>query len=82
MFRDAVPTVLAAEWDAHTDLFDGEAASDPVPRLFAANSMEAKTNLQSDAERAHKELQRIFSKLGVTENIPASAAFEFVLNPR
>ncbi len=46
--------MLAAEWDAYTAMFNGEAASSPIPRLFAANPMEAKNNLQSDAERAHR----------------------------
>jgi hypothetical protein len=82
MSRDTVPTVLAAEWDAHANMFDGETASGPIPRLFAADPTEAKSNLQGDPGRAHKDLQRIFSKLGVTENVPASAAFELVLNPR
>jgi hypothetical protein len=39
---DAVPTVLAAEWDASADLFDGEQAKGPVPRLFALYPTEAR----------------------------------------
>jgi hypothetical protein len=82
LFSDAVPTVLAAEWDAYADLFDGEQAKGPVPRLFALNPEEARENLCSNPERAHKDLQRIYGRLGVTENIPPSSAFDFVINPR
>ncbi len=82
MPRDAVPTVLAAEWDAQCDMFDGEQAKGPVPRLFALNPEEAKANLCSDPERAFRDLQRIFTRLGVTENIPAYSSFELVLTPR
>ncbi len=79
---DAVPTVLAAEWDAYADLFDGEQAKGPVLRLFALNPAEARENLCSNPERAHKDLQRIHGRLGVMENIPPSSAFNLVLNPR
>jgi hypothetical protein len=80
--RDAVPTVLAAEWNSHCNIFDGEQARGPVPRLFALSPDEAKANLNGDPERAFKDLQRIFSRLAVTENIPSHAAFEMVLTPR
>ncbi len=82
LFRDGVPTVLAAEWDTSTAMFDGETARGPVPRLFATNPAEAKGNLASDPARAHKDLQRIMSRITINENIPAHAAFELVLNPR
>ncbi len=50
MSRDAVPTVLAAAWDAHGDMFDGELAIDPVPPcLFAGSPSEAEANLACDA---------------------------------
>ena len=82
MFRDGVPTVLAAEWDTSTAMFDGESARGPVPRLFATNPAEARGNLASDPARAHKDLQRIMARITINENIPAHAAFELVLNPR
>jgi hypothetical protein len=63
-------------------MFDGEQAKGPVPRLFALNPEEAKANLCSDPERAFRDLQRIFTRLGVTENIPAYSSFELVLTPR
>jgi hypothetical protein len=80
--RDAVPTVLAAEWNAHSTIIDGESAKGPVPRLFALGPDEAKANLNLDPERAFKDLQRIFSRLAVTENIPHHSSFELVLAPR
>ncbi len=80
--RDGVPTVLAAEWDASTAMFDGESARGPVPRLFATNPAEARGNLASDPARAHKDLQRIMARITINKNIPAHAAFELVLNPR
>ncbi len=82
LFRDAVPTVLAAEWDTYADLFDGEQAKGPVPRLFALNPSEARENLSNNPERAHKDLQRIYGRLGVTEHIPPNAAFDLIVNPR
>jgi hypothetical protein len=63
-------------------MFDGEQAKGPLPRLFALNPEEAKANLSNDPERAFRDLQRIFSRLGVTENIPAHSSFEMVLTPR
>ncbi len=59
LFSDGVPTVLAAEWDTSTAMFDGETARGPVPRFFATNPAEAKDNLNSDPARAHKDLQSI-----------------------
>jgi hypothetical protein len=80
--REVVPTVLVAEWNAHCDMFDGEHAKDPVPLLFALCLDEAKANLSKDPERAFNDLQRIFSRLGVTENIPSHSSFESVMSPR
>jgi hypothetical protein len=77
-----VPTVLLAEWDLHTDYFDGATLSGPVPRLFAAQPNEARTALRSDPAKAFKDLQRIHSRLFIAENIPATEAWSFVGNPR
>jgi hypothetical protein len=79
---DAVPAVLLAEWDLHTDYFDGATLSGPVPRLFAAQPDEARSALRSDPAKAFKDLQRIHSRLFIAENIPASEAWSFVGNPR
>ena len=82
MCRDTVPTVLISEWNVATDMFSGETASGPVPRLFALNPGEAKANISRDPARAHKDLQRIFCRLAITETIPAHTAFDLVLSPR
>jgi hypothetical protein len=65
-----VASVLLAEWPVITDYFDGASISGPVPRLFAANPGEALQALNGDPVKAFKDLQRIFSRLFVTENIP------------
>jgi hypothetical protein len=72
-----VATVLLAEWALTTNYFDG-----PVPRFFAANPTEARAALSADTPKAYKDLQRIFSRLFITENIPACDAWNFVGNPR
>jgi hypothetical protein len=77
MFRDAVLTVLAPEWDAQTDMFDGDQAKGSVPRLFALNPDEAKADLSSNPERAFRDLKRIFS-----ENIPSHSSCKMVMSPR
>ena len=82
MRRDTVPTVLVAEWDTVAGMFSGETVSGPVPRLFAYNPSEAKANLSKDPARVHKDLQRIYCRLAVTETIPAHTAFDLILNPR
>jgi hypothetical protein len=77
-----VATVQLAEWHLNTDYFDGTTVSGPVPRLFAINPDEARTALQNDPAKAFKDLQRIFTRLFITENIPASKAWSNVGNPR
>ena len=75
-------SVLLAEWPVITDYFDGASISGPVPRLFVANPGEALQALNGDPAKAFKDLQRIFSRLFVTENIPPAEAWDFVGNPR
>jgi hypothetical protein len=82
MRSDAVATVLLAEWALTTNYFDGVVLDGPVPRYFAANPAEARAALSADDSKAYKDLQRIFSRLFITENIPASDAWAFVGNPR
>ncbi len=82
MRSDAVATVLLAEWALTTNHFDGAVLYSPVPRFFAANPTEARAALSADDSKAYKDLQRIFSCLFITENIPASDAWHFVGNPR
>jgi hypothetical protein len=75
-------TVLLAEWSLTADYFDGAVLDGPVPRFFAANPTEARAALSADTPKAYKDLQRIFSPLFITENIPACEAWDFVGNPR
>jgi hypothetical protein len=82
MRSDAVATVLLAEWALTTNYFDGAVLDGPVPRFFAANPSEARAALSADDSKAYKDLQQIFSRLFITENIPASDAWNFVGNPR
>ncbi len=82
LFRDAVVTVSIAEWDLTCNLFDGETALGPVPRLFAANPEEALAALNSDEARAFRDLQRIMAKFLVPENIPPHKAWDFLNNAR
>jgi hypothetical protein len=82
LFRDSVVTVSIAEWDLTCNLFNGETASGPVPRLFAANPEEAHAALISDEARAFRDLQRIMAKFFVPENIPPHKAWDFLNNIR
>jgi hypothetical protein len=79
---DAVATVLLAEWALTTNYFDGAVLDGPVPGFFAANPTEARAALLADDSKAYKDLQRIFSRLFIMENIPAGDAWNFVGNPR
>ncbi len=72
-------TVSISEWDLTCNLFDGETAAGPVPRLFAANPEEA---LISDEARSFRDLQHIMAKFFVPENIPPHKAWDFLNNIR
>ncbi len=67
--------VLAAEWPLLTTMFDGDVASGPVPHLFAINPRES-----SDSARAFRDLQRIWSKFFVPENLVSSRSWDFLNN--
>jgi hypothetical protein len=71
-----------AEWPLKTDYFDGETVSGPIPRLFAANPVEASAAITADPAKAFKDLQRIYSRLFITDNIPHDNAWDHVGNPR
>ncbi len=79
---NAVAFVLLTEWPVSRDYFDGTTISGPIPRFFAASPDKALEALNSDPAKAFKDLQRIYSRLFVTENIPASEAWNFAGNPR
>ncbi len=75
-------TVLLAEWSLTADYFDGAILDGPVPRFFAANPTEARAALSADASKAYKDIQRIYARLFITENISACDAWAFVGKPR
>ncbi len=82
MHSDAVATVLLSEWALTTNYFDGAVLDGPVPRFFAVNPTDVRAALSADTPKAYKDLQCIFSRLFITENIPACDAWNFVSNPR
>jgi hypothetical protein len=82
MCRDAVATVLAHEWDLGTEMFDGVTAKGPVLVLFAASPADARIQLDSDPSRAHRDLQRIYARMAVAENLPHNMAFYYIMSPR
>jgi hypothetical protein len=63
-------------------LFDGDVIDGPVPVLFALHPDEAAQALAANPDKAFKDLQRIFAKFYIPENIPASAAMAQVTNPK
>jgi hypothetical protein len=80
--RDTAITVQLREWPIRASLFDGDDVAGPVRVLFASNTEEATSALSSNPEKAFKDLQRIFCKFFIPENIPASAAMAQLANPR
>jgi hypothetical protein len=77
-----VATALLAEWSLTADYFDGTILDGPVPRFFAANPTKARAAISADASKAYKDIQHIYARLFITENIPACDAWAFVGNPR
>ncbi len=71
-----------AEWPVCTDYFDGATISGLIPQFFVASPDEALEALNSDLAKAFKDLQCIYSRLFMTENILASDAWNFMGNPR
>jgi hypothetical protein len=63
-------------------MFDGDVASGPVPHLFTNNPREAKAALSSDPARAFRDLQRIWSKFFIPENLAPGRSWDFLNNIR
>jgi hypothetical protein len=82
LLRDTVATVLAAEWPLQTAMFDGDVASRPVPHLFAISPPDAKAAVSSHPARTFRDLQRIWSKLFIPENLAASKSWDYLNNTR
>jgi hypothetical protein len=77
-----VATVLLAEWHLTTDYFDGSTVSGSVPRFFMLNPGKARDALSRDLAKVFKDLQRIYSRLFVSEHVPDSEAWAYVGHPR
>ncbi len=74
MSRDAAATILLQEWPIQVDLFDVKAVIGPVPLLFAPSPAEASAAITANPERTFRDLQRIYAKIAMPENLPAAAA--------
>ncbi len=64
------------------DYFDGDVVDRPVPWLFAEDPGEAAAAISAHAAKAFKDLQRLYGRLFVPENIPHSAAMDHIASPR
>jgi hypothetical protein len=73
---------MLGEWPIKANMFDGDDIAGPVPLLFATNVDDATTAVTANPDKAFKDLQRIYSKFFMPENIPASAAMAQLANPR
>ncbi len=74
--------MLLREWLIKANMYDGDDVAGPVPLLFATNVDDATTAVTANPDKAFKDLQRIYSKFFMPENIPASAAMAQLANPR
>ncbi len=74
--------MLLREWPIKANMFDREDVAGPVPLLFATNVDDATAAVTANPDKAFKDLQRIYSKFFMPENIPASAAMAQLANPR
>jgi hypothetical protein len=63
-------------------MFDGDIASGPVPHLFAISPREAKAAVSLDPARTFQDLQRIWSKFFILENLTASKSWDYLNNTR
>jgi hypothetical protein len=77
-----VATVLAAEWPLQTPMIDRDVASSPVPHLFAIFPREAKAAVSLDPAKTFRDLQRIWSKFFLLENLAASKSWDYLNNTR
>ncbi len=82
MHRDTAATVLLQEWPVQTDYFDGDVIEGPVPWLFAEDPTEAAAAIGAQAAKAFKDLQRLYGRLFVPENIPHTTAVDHIASPR
>jgi hypothetical protein len=77
-----VVTTLLAEWQLTCDYLDGDWLNGPVPHLYAPDPITAKAALDSDPLKAFKDIQRIHSRIPISEHVSPEEAWEYVGNPR
>jgi hypothetical protein len=82
VFSNTVVTVLLAEWDLTCNYFDGDWLNGPVPRLFALDPAAAKAAIDADPHKAFKDIQRIHSRMAVSEHVSHEDTWDFVGSPR
>jgi hypothetical protein len=63
-------------------MFDGDVACGPVPHLFAISPQDAKAAVSADPARTFRDLQRIWSKIFIPENLAASKSWDYLNNIR
>jgi hypothetical protein len=63
-------------------MFDGDVACGPVPHLFAISPPDAKAAVSADPARTFRDLQRIWSKIFIPENLAASKSWDYLNNTR
>jgi hypothetical protein len=81
-YRDAVATVLLAEWPLTTNLFDSDSLEGLVPRLFTANLEEVRKNFTTNLDLAFKDLNKLTSRFFTTENLHPLNALEYLDKPK
>jgi hypothetical protein len=74
--------VLLREWSTKANMFNRDDIAGPVPLLFATNVDNATAAMTANPDKAFKDLQRIYSKFFMQDNVPASAAMAQLSNPR
>jgi hypothetical protein len=64
------------------DYFDGDVLEGPVPWLFAEEPGKAFLAIRAHAAKAFKDLQRLYGRFFMLENIPHTAAMDHIAGPR
>ncbi len=73
---------MLQEWAVQTDYFDSDVIDGPVPWLYAEEPGEAAAAIGAQAAKAFKDLQQLYGRLFVPENIPHSVAVDHIAGPR
>ena len=82
IFRDAVASVLLAEWPLEANLFDCDIIEGPVPRLFTSDLEQAKSLFTTNLDLAYKDLTRLMGKFFSTENLHPLNPLAYLNDPK